>query len=209
MVGGVPPQGIRFTLEQTERARAHESVRVQLLQIEHQRAAFMLLTIQIITVLLVAMAMGLALAHALELPGKLRLDKETYVAVQSIYYPGFTIGGLLGEGIGLLITLTLLLVTPWNRIEFWLTLIGFMALLAMHAVFWVITQPTNRFWLKDQQLKGMSAGFFSVDPLKREGSPADANDNWKILRDRWEYSHVIRAGLSMIALVALVVAVAV
>jgi hypothetical protein len=35
-----------------------------------------------------AMAMGLA--QALELPGKPRLPKETYLAVQPIYYPGFT-----------------------------------------------------------------------------------------------------------------------
>ena len=41
--------------------------------------------------------MGLALAHALEFPGKLRLDEATYRDVQTIYYPGFTVGGLVGE----------------------------------------------------------------------------------------------------------------
>jgi hypothetical protein len=49
--------------------------------------------LQVLTVLLVAVAMALALAHALELPGKLRLSKEQYLAVQPIYYPGFTFGG--------------------------------------------------------------------------------------------------------------------
>jgi hypothetical protein len=38
-------------------------------------------------------AMALTLAHALELPGKMRLTKEIYFAMQPIYYPGFTIGG--------------------------------------------------------------------------------------------------------------------
>jgi hypothetical protein len=52
----------------------------------------MFLTLQVVTVFLVAVAMSLALAHALELPGKMRLDKETYMAVQTIYYPGFTFG---------------------------------------------------------------------------------------------------------------------
>jgi hypothetical protein len=33
----------------------------------------------------------------LSLPGKLRLDKETYCAVQTIYYPGFTVGGGYGK----------------------------------------------------------------------------------------------------------------
>jgi hypothetical protein len=49
--------------------------------------------LQIVTLLLVAIAMAQSLAHALEFPGKLRLSREQYLAVQPIYYPGFTIGG--------------------------------------------------------------------------------------------------------------------
>ena len=45
--------------------------------------------------------MALVLAHALELPGKRRLSKNTYLAVQPIYYHGFTIGGAVGEFGGL------------------------------------------------------------------------------------------------------------
>lgn len=40
----------------------------------------MFLTLQILAVVLVSVAMALALAHALELPGKLRLSKEAYLA---------------------------------------------------------------------------------------------------------------------------------
>ncbi|MBB4228085.1 hypothetical protein [Rhizobium mongolense] len=36
--------------------------------------------LEILTVLIVAVAMALALAHALELPGKMRLSKEQYLA---------------------------------------------------------------------------------------------------------------------------------
>jgi hypothetical protein len=61
----------------------------------------MLGALEILTVLVVAVAMALALAHALELPGKLRLTKAQYLAVQPIYYPGFTIGGV-AEPLGLL-----------------------------------------------------------------------------------------------------------
>ncbi|MFM9469917.1 hypothetical protein ACKI1K_45495, partial [Streptomyces scabiei] len=57
----------------------------------------MLDALSVIALLLVAIATGLSLAHALEFPGKLRLDEPTYRAVQTIYYPGFTIGGLVGE----------------------------------------------------------------------------------------------------------------
>jgi hypothetical protein len=44
--------------------------------------------LQVLAVILVAVAMALALAHALELPGKLRLPKDTYLAVQPIYFLG-------------------------------------------------------------------------------------------------------------------------
>ncbi len=55
--------------------------------------------------------MALTLAHALELPGKLRLSKEQYLEVQPIYYPGFTIGGI-AEPAGLLALFILLFYLP-------------------------------------------------------------------------------------------------
>ena len=42
--------------------------------------------LQVVTVLLVAVAMALTLAHALELLGKMRLTKDVYYAMQYIYY---------------------------------------------------------------------------------------------------------------------------
>jgi len=65
---------------------------------------------QVVTVFVVSIAMSLALAHALELPGKMRLNKETYVTVQSIYYPGFTLGGV-SEPLGIAATLILVILT--------------------------------------------------------------------------------------------------
>ncbi|MGQ0836714.1 MAG: hypothetical protein ACT4O5_17670 [Gammaproteobacteria bacterium] len=52
-----------------------------------------------------------------------------YLAVRPIYYPGFTIGGLVGEFGGLLMTLLLVLATPRDTPGFWLTLGAFLALL--------------------------------------------------------------------------------
>ena len=40
--------------------------------------------LQVLTVILVAVAMAMALAHALELPGKMRLDKENSVMKHSV-----------------------------------------------------------------------------------------------------------------------------
>jgi hypothetical protein len=110
----------------------------------------MLTLFEVLTVLLVSVAMGLALAHALEMPGKLRLSREAYLQVQPIYYPGFTIGGAVGELGGLIALLLLLLVSPivWNG-RFWLMVGAFLALAAMHAVYWLLTHPVNNFWLKD------------------------------------------------------------
>ena len=66
--------------------------------------------------------MSLALVHALELPGKLRLSKEHYIVTQTIYYPGFTIGGI-GEALAVVAALALLLTTPSYNAAFWWTLI--------------------------------------------------------------------------------------
>ena len=46
-----------------------------------------MLVFEVITMFLVAVAMSMALAHALEYPGKMRLSRETYLATQTIYYP--------------------------------------------------------------------------------------------------------------------------
>jgi hypothetical protein len=77
----------------------------------------MLCVLQILTVLVVAVAMALSLAHALELPGKMRLTKEAYYAMQPIYYPGFTIGGFAEPG-GAVLTIILLFVTPFGSAAF-------------------------------------------------------------------------------------------
>ena len=77
----------------------------------------------------------------------------------------------------------------------------------MHVAYWILTHPVNRFWLRDQQLGATGAGFFGFDPLGRRG-PRDPETDWARARDRWEYSHVLRAALAALALVALIVAVA-
>lgn len=166
-----------------------------------------MLFLKVLTMFLAAVAMALALAHALELPGKMRLSKEDYLAVQTIYYPGFTIAGS-SEGLAILATLILLLLTPRHLAAFWWTLAGLVALVAMHGVYWTITHPTNKLWMKDQKVNKAGAKFFSSDPMRRGGAVQKGADDWTIFRDRWEYSHVLRAILTVIALIALTVAVA-
>ncbi len=167
----------------------------------------MFMILQVLTVFLVAVAMGLSLAHALELPGKARLDKNTYFAVQQIYYPGFTYGGL-GEGLGMVSSLILLLLTPADSPAYWWILTALIALVVMHGVYWVVTHPVNKFWLKDTRLTGLGGEFFALDPMKKGAAAEAGREGWIRLRDRWEYSHILRAFFAAIALISLTVATA-
>ena len=164
----------------------------------------MLEVLQVVAILLVSGAMALALAHALEYPGKLRLNKDAYLATQQIYYPGFTFGGL-AEAFSLVVLLLLTIVTPAGSAVYWLTLTAFVLMLCMHAAYWVLTHPVNKFWLKDVELKGAGHGFFAFDPLAR--THGGAAPDWTALRDRWERSHIVRAILSVLALALLTIAV--
>ena len=114
-----------------------------------------------------------------------------------IYYPGFTIGGAVGEFGGILVTLALLLLTPFG-LDFFLVLGAVAGLIAMQAVYWTMTHPVNSFWLKDTKLGSAGGGFFGSDPLRAKNGnrPAD----WTDLRDRWEYSHIVRAALGLASL---------
>ena len=167
----------------------------------------MLLSLEVISVFLAAVAMSLALAHALEFPGKMRLDPKTYMAVQTIYYPGFTLGGI-GEPLAAIAALILLIVMRDQGAAFWWVLGALIALIAMHAIFWLVTQPTNRFWLRSHQLSRAGKNFFGVKASGQLEKDESLNPEWERLRDRWEYSHVVRAIFSIVALVALIVAVA-
>jgi Domain of unknown function (DUF1772) len=158
--------------------------------------------VQILTLLAVAVTMALALAHALELPGKMRLSKEAYYEVQPIYYPGFTFAGF-AEPVGILLTILLLFVTPLGTVAFWLTLAALAGLISVQAVYWLFTHPVNKFWLQDEKLSRAGSGFFSFAANTAQSRPA----SWTELRDRWEYSHVARAVLAFASFSALAIAI--
>jgi hypothetical protein len=162
----------------------------------------MSVALSVFTVILVAIAMALSLAHALEWPGKMRLNREQYLVVQPIYYPGFTIGGFAEVG-GIAATLILLLLTPMDTTPFWLIAVALAALVVMHLIFWLMTQPVNRFWLRDETLTGSAERFFGT-----KKQPDQPQRDWTELRDQWERSHMLRAVAAMLGLILLVTAVA-
>ena len=143
-----------------------------------------------------AVAMTTSLAHALELPGKLRLSRDDYVSVQPIYYPGFTWAGP-AEPIAILAVAAVVALTPFRSAAFWLSSAALVAAVATHALYWTLTAPVNKVWLKDERLSGTAQRFF--------GSAADVDDNdWTALRARWERSHVYRAVTASTAFVLIV-----
>jgi hypothetical protein len=161
----------------------------------------MLHAAQIAAIVLTALAMAPALAHAFEFPGKKRLDRDAYVVVQGIFYPGFTLLGL-SEPAAMIATLVLLIVTPKHTLPFLLTALALVCLLGMHAVYWAFTHATNRYWLATAEATLSTAGskFFAA------GASTRAAD-WTKLRDRWEYSHIARAVLAFLSFVLITLAV--
>lgn len=155
--------------------------------------------LQIVALLLLAAAWAFAFAHAAEMPGKMRLDREAYLAVQTIYYPGFTIGGA-SEPLALLLLFILLGLTPPGT-GFWWTAVALIATALTHLIFWLVTQPVNRLWVREQELGTAGSAFFAT-------GPAAPGSDWIRLRNRWEKSHLVRAALLTIAFIAMAIAVA-
>jgi hypothetical protein len=159
--------------------------------------------LHILTLLIVVLAMTPALAHVLELPGKIRLGKEAYFLVQRIYYPGFTIVGA-SEPLSLLFVIISLFFTPPGSAAFWLRFAALICLAGMQAVYWIFVHSVNKVWLQGESLGGSGSTFFSVGRSPSQGD--DLAPNWMRLRNRWEYAHAVRAGLAVLGFIVLLVA---
>jgi hypothetical protein len=166
----------------------------------------MLTILQTTAMCLTVIALSCSLAHALELPGKLRLSRDAYVTVQSIYYPGFTLAGL-SEPLGILVLGLLCLLMPQDDPAFRWTLAAAALLVLVHGLYWLLTHPVNRFWLEGQDLGAAGRGFFSEATGTETATTAE--DVWLQRRNRWEISHVLRAigtaGAFVLLLVSLMV----
>lgn len=152
----------------------------------------------ILCLLLVASKFGTALAHVAELPGKLRLDETSYKTVQTIYYPGFTVVGLIGEVGGMIALGVLLYLTAYGTSRLWWTAAALGLLVAGHATYWLMTHPVNNFWVRDVATSGPGSTFFSMFAGRRTG-------DWTELRNVWELSHAIIFGFVTLSLISIAV----
>jgi hypothetical protein len=140
---------------------------------------------RLLTILLTALSMSVAVCHLLEMPPKLGYDGATWLGLlQTLYPPMFgTLGGGFETG-AMITSLVLVWLVRHRRPAFGWTLLGAVLLLAMHAVFWIWIVPVNATLL----------------PLTPETLPP----NWSALRNQWEYAHAARALMQLAALAALV-----
>src|SRR5688572_23237429 len=136
-----------------------------------------------LSLLFCALALAPALAHLLELPGKISLPRDEYFVVQQIYR-GWWMLGIVVFG-ALLSTLALTIVVRKRPGELGPALTAFLCLVATQAIFWTFTFPANQ-----------QTANWTLLP-----------DNWQELRMRWEYSHAASAMLNLVAMIAVIIAV--
>ena len=140
-------------------------------------------TVRFVSLFFTALALAPAMAHLLALPNKINLLREQYLIVQQIYR-GWAFLGIIV--IAALLSTLVLTITVRNQPKtFALALAAFLCIAGAQALFWTFTYPAN------QQTDN-----WTILP-----------EHWPALRKQWEYSHAAGAGLNLVALVALILAV--
>lgn len=136
-----------------------------------------------IVLLATALALGGALAHALELPNKIGMSREDYFIVQRAYDGWNRLAYVLVvELAGVLALIWLYRAEP--RV-LWLALTALVCLFAAQAIFWIWTFPANQATFN-----------WRTQP-----------DDWERLRRDWEYSHLVGGLFQLLAMTALIIAV--
>lgn len=129
-----------------------------------------------------ALAMGAALAHALELPNKIALSRDHYFIVQQIYAGWDRLAYLLGVE---LLAILAVLILYWREPKVQLpALLALSCLFAAQIVFWAFTFPANQ-----------ATANWTNQP-----------EDWEALRAQWEFSHLAGAVFQTLAMAALIVA---
>lgn len=122
------------------------------------------------------------MAHALELPNKIDLPKDEYFVIQKAYAGWNRLIFLLA--IEFLSLLALALISRHEPWVLWPVVISIACLVVAQALFWIYTYPANAETVS-----------WTVAP-----------DNWRALREQWEYSHAAGAALQVLAMSSLIVA---
>lgn len=139
------------------------------------------MTVQFGAILLVALSLVPGGAHLLELPAKMRLDREDYLVAQRLYR-GWALSGI--PLVGALVA-TLWLAVLSNGLAVAAAALACFLLGTTLLLFLVWIRPVN-----------LQTHGWSVAP-----------PNWQALRGRWEFGHAVNAVLTLAALAAAIVSV--
>jgi hypothetical protein len=136
------------------------------------------------TLVLVALVMGASFSHALEMPPKMAASGPFWVSCQQNLYRlyRFVVGPAEATA-ALVVTTFVYFDFVWAG--FYAMLIAAISLILAFLVWIAVTERANR----------------EIDGWRPEKPP----NNWMRWRAQWEYSHLARFGLHLIALASLVV----
>ena len=141
--------------------------------------------VRYLAVILAALTLGMAFGHLLEIDGKLRMDGQTWLAIQQQLYAGSgTIGVAVQFGAAASAALLALLLRH-RYLVLGLALAATICLIAQLGVWLLVNRPIDA-----------DTARWTVQTLPT---------NWQDYRNAWEAAHVSRAGLDFLALTALVV----
>lgn len=147
----------------------------------------MLKVIRFVNLLLVALTLGMTFSHALEYPGKAKLDGAEWLTVQHNVYLAFGVVGAIIEVTAILTTwIVFAQIRSWKLARV-LTLLAGLATTAALGIWFGWVDPVNT--------------------ALKAWTPATMPDNWMSFRDRWEAGHAVSAILFGLAFSALVVAI--
>lgn len=139
---------------------------------------------RLLTILLLALCLGMAECHLLEMPVRLKYAPALWSQVTNIEgtYRYFAWVGAFIE-LGAVFTSTGLAFFLRRRPGFGLSLLGALSAWLGQAIWWGVVKPVN--------------------DLMTRWTPANLPGNFMALRQRWEYTHGTRAVVLFIGLIAL------
>lgn len=144
----------------------------------------------LITLIFVALFMGLEFAHALELPAKMQYDGAFYVTIQNSLYQYF---GAPGPGAvitvcAVLSAIALTVLVRKHRSAFRWALVGTLCLtIAFPLIYFLRIEPVN--------------------VVLEQATASSAPTGWEQLRNQWEYAHATNFVFSLAGFIALVISV--
>lgn len=143
-------------------------------------------TTRFLSLLLVALTLGMTFCHVMEIPGKLRLEGAVWLTVQQNLYVAFGVVGAAIEVLSILLTWVVVVQVRSRRPAVYWT-VGAALCVTLGLLAWaVLVAPMNA------ALSGWT--------------PATLPADWTRYRNQWEIGHAMHAALFGLGFSALVIA---